>query len=392
LAVALRLAGGSTEDLERAEVSSADMEPKNALGFLQAAPALAQDEKYGLALAFCQQAALVDPGNAKPYSEALNYAELSRDPQAMQWAADNLLNRDWPIENRKMHDLALQKIDALAKLLEQKGRKEEAERLLGSVASQRVRDLVIQLNWQGDADLDLHVLEPSGSQCSPLHRQTIGGGVLIGDSLADRTNETYLAAQAFSGEYEIEIEKIWGHTLGGKAQLKIITHQGTPQEHEQLVTIELTSHRSRPIRIKLDEGRRTETAYVPPPGSQQSSDVDTTGLESSGKIRAKLSAMADPEVMGMNRRVSGGFAMMGQTMLPSQLKSGAANATVPKDDRTLYQTRVRPFVQNAMDVTASAVLSADRRTVRLSMTPVFNTVTGVQNTPAVVNPTIPGGR
>ncbi len=58
----------------------------------------------------------------------------------------------------------------------------------------------------------------------------------------------------------------------------------------------------------------------------------------------------------------------------------------------LYQTRVKPFVQNSLDVTAQAVLSADRRYVRLSMTPVFNTVTGVQNIPVVVNPTIPGVR
>jgi hypothetical protein len=58
----------------------------------------------------------------------------------------------------------------------------------------------------------------------------------------------------------------------------------------------------------------------------------------------------------------------------------------------LYQTRVKPFVQNAMNITAQAAISADRRYVRLSMSPVFNTVTGFQTVPVVVNPTIPGVR
>src|SRR5262249_5363800 len=49
LAQALRLSGGSAEDIERAEVSTADMEPKNGRGYLEAATALAHDEKFGLA-------------------------------------------------------------------------------------------------------------------------------------------------------------------------------------------------------------------------------------------------------------------------------------------------------------------------------------------------------
>ena len=119
---------------------------------------------------------------------------------------------------QEAQDRSLQKIDSLVKLLEQQGRKEEAERLKNSVAGSRRRDLIIKLNWQGDVDLDLHVFEPTGSMCTPLSRQTIGGGVLMGDLLADMTSETYLAAEAFSGDYEVEIERVWGHPLNNKAQ------------------------------------------------------------------------------------------------------------------------------------------------------------------------------
>jgi tetratricopeptide (TPR) repeat protein len=391
LAVALRLSGGSTEDIERAEASPADMEPQNARGYLEAATALAQEEKYGLALAFCRQAALLEPGTPHAYEEALSYAELARDPQAMQWAAANLLSRDWPVENQKLHDRALQKIDALVKILNQQGRTDEAQRLTAALADTGKRDLVIKLNWQGDADLDLHVTEPTGSTCSPLHRQTIGGGVLIGDSLADRTSETYLAAEGFSGEYEIEVEKVWGHPLNNKAQLKIIHHLGTPEEREQLLTIELKSRHSERLKVKLENGRRTEAAYVPPPQAQKKpEDTSNVSPVNPDKVLHQLRVLADPEITGVGRSITGGVFSQGQPVLPSQLQERRVHKEIPDNDRTLYQTRVKPFVQHALDVTASAVLSADRRSLRLSLTPVFNTVTATRNAPVVVNPTIPG--
>ncbi|HEY7152403.1 MAG TPA: hypothetical protein VH575_00445, partial [Gemmataceae bacterium] len=390
LALALRMSGGSAEDIERAEVSTADLEPKDSRGYLQAAKALAGDEKYPLALAFCQQAALLEPGTPHAYSDALDYAELSRDGKAMEWAAGNLLRHDWPVNNKKLQDRATQKIESLGKLLERAGRKDESEHLRNAIADKRQRDLVVKVNWQGDADLDLHVIEPSSSVCSPLNRQTVGGGILIGDSLADMTSETYLAAEAFSGEYEIEIETVYGHPLGGKAQLRIIRHQGTPDETEELRTVELKSKYSERIKVKLDDGRRTETAYVPPRESQRAAEPPPK-VENPDKVLHQLRVLADPDVTGVSHGFHGTVTSTGQPVLPSRMKA-AKKADPTPDDRTLYQTRVKPFVQSAMDVTAQAVLSSDRRYVRLSMTPVFNTMTGVQTLPIVVNPTIPGVR
>ncbi len=147
--------------------------------------------------------------------------------------------------------------------------------------------------------------------------------------------------------------------------------------------------------MKLEDGRRTETAYVAPPSAQKKpqSEAEGAAMESPDKVFHQLRVLADPEVTGVGRSFNGGIISPGQPVLPSELNQGKRKSSaVPDNDRTLYQTRVKPFVQNAMDVTASAVLSADRRSVRLSMTPVFNTVTGVRNAPAVVNPTIPGAR
>src|SRR5690606_14913336 len=117
---------------------------------------------------------------------------------------------------------AVQKLEALARVLEEEGKHAQAEELRRTAEVRQRRDLVVKLLWQGEADLDLHVQEPTETECSPLKRQTVNGGTLLGDSLADMTRESYVAAEAYPGEYQIRVTKIWGSTLGNKAQLRII--------------------------------------------------------------------------------------------------------------------------------------------------------------------------
>ena len=387
LAVALRESGGSTDEIERAEVSNADLSPQDANGFLKASQAMANSKRYDRAVAFCKQASALEPNLARPYAEALLYAELAQDSQGMQWAAGNLLRQDWPYNNKLLQSRAEQKLDSLARALEKKNRIEDKNQMLQAVAVQRQRDLVVELHWQGEADLDLKVTEPSGSACSPLNRQSVGGGILIGDSLADMTAETYLAAQAFAGEYQIDVNRVWGHPLADRAQVKVIQHQGTPQQHEDIFTVDLKT--AKPIKFVLATGRRTETAYVPPPQVVQASDGPTALTpESPDRILNQLRALSDPEVTGFDRGFGGGAAAAGQSPLTNYRSSKVAEPST--DDRVLTQQKVSSFVKNSVEMTAQAVLSADRRTVRVSVTPVFSTL-GNQ-APVINNPAIPGGR
>jgi hypothetical protein len=55
----------------------------------------------------------------------------------------------------------------------------------------------------------------------------------------------------------------------------------------------------------------------------------------------------------------------------------------------LFQNKVDQVLGHGVDVTAQAVLSADRRSIRLSMTPVFEGA-GRSAQPAVTSPLIPG--
>src|SRR5207249_3049703 len=145
---------------------------------------------------------------------------LAKDTDAMEWAAGGLLRQDWPEDNQDLHMKAKSRLRGLAEALEADKRASEAQRLVKSVDALHERDLVIELHWQGEADLDLYVQEPINTTCSCLQRQTPGGGILLGDTMANTTSETYVAAKAFSGEYKIKIRRIWGRPLGGKATLK----------------------------------------------------------------------------------------------------------------------------------------------------------------------------
>jgi hypothetical protein len=53
-----------------------------------------------------------------------------------------------------------------------------------------------------------------------------------------------------------------------------------------------------------------------------------------------------------------------------------------------YQSKLSSFIANSLEVTTQATMSADRRSVRVSMTPVFNTVTDAK--PVVSYTGIPG--
>src|SRR5262249_43933414 len=153
--------------------------------------------------------------------------------------------------------------DALKRTLEKQDRKQDLEQLVAILGKQAVRDVRIKANWQGNADLDLKVEEPTGSICSCLNRLTVGGGTLLGDSIADANPEEYAAAEAYNGEYKIPVDRRWGQPLGNKVQIVITLHDGSDDKVTRIETVKP----GETITVKLDGGRRTSAATVPPPGA-----------------------------------------------------------------------------------------------------------------------------
>ncbi len=384
LAVALEASGGSQEEIRRARLSALALDPQDSQGFISAARTMAEHKQYDRALAFCRQAALLEPNLAQPYAQAVAYAQLGKDSQAMEWAVGKLLGQDWPADNQVLHVLAQNKGQDLAQILHNEKRGSEADRLKAALQKLGQRDLIINLTWQdGDdaADLDLVVTEPCGSVCSVEQRQTPGGGIMTGNTLTETNRASYMAAQAFSGEYDITVRRNWGQTLGKRARLEIIQHLGTPQESRKLLTVSVDGTSS--TTVKLADGRRMALATIPPPAAQRQRDDKEEAKSMNIWERLRQSARPD---YSQAKGVRGGAWTPG-ALLPAEAK---AQPNRKQPERVAYQTGIAPQLGGAANLNAQAVVSADRRYVRLSVTPVFQTVTG--SGPLVNLPLIPGSR
>jgi len=378
LTVALRESGASPEEIEKAEVAVADLEPLDSKGFVRAAKGMAASKNYDRAMAFARQASILDPVNAEPLVDTLAYAELANKPELLSWAASRILAKDWADNNEQVHDRAKAQLAGMARRLEPRD-PEAAKRLKETLGTAARRDLVVHLAWQGEADLDLRVKEPTGSFCSTLQKQTIGGGVHVGNDILAKGNESYVASEGFAGEYEIRIDTVWGKTLGEKAQLRIIRNQGTPEQFEEVMQIDLRN--AKPVKVKLDGGRRSEFAFVAPP-EQVKKTINKTELAS--KIQDRLRNIADPAITGsgaIRTSVGGPGAEMARPEAPRADKGAA-------DSQVMYQTRVNSFMKNAMDVTAQVVASPNGRGMQVR----YNTVDNGKplGAPVVNSSVIPG--
>jgi hypothetical protein len=351
---------------------------------------MADLKHYDRALAFCKQAALLEPNTPFSYDKAMTYAEATDDLKAMEWATSNLLKQDWPVRNTDIQNKAEQMLDGMAKRLDQKNRGDDGKKLRDAVQLQRRRDLVVKLSWEGQADLDLKVKEPTGSTCWALNRTTVGGGTLVGDTLADMNNETYMAAEAFSGDYQITIDRVWGKPLYNKARLTVIRHQGSKDEKiDPPLTVDLS--KNAPITIKLDNGRRTEAAFVPPPSAQQTPDAPLVPQSQHDQILSQLRDLADPESYSESKGFRSGFGSPGSALVEKAkpLPGFGSPALGTSDKDNLYQTKVSSFVSNSLEVTAQAVMSADRRSMHLSISPVFAPLTANTADSKITTPVIP---
>jgi len=372
LVVALKQSGqGTSEEIERAQLSLLDLQPQSARGYLQASRAVAEDKHYDQALVFCQQAAQLEPNQPQVYTQALTYAKKLNDSQAMEWAAGNLIRRDWPINNDNLQRNAQEELKSLAEVLKAAKRQAEADRMAGVADRYKIRDLVIELSCQGEAGLAMQVKEPIGTIASFEQRQTPGGGTLIGDSLSDPTS-AYVAAEAFPGEYEVSIRRLWGQPLGSKVKVKVIQHKGTPEQTERIETVVLD--RDAKVKVILDQGRRTSLAPVSPVAPPQKVEAVASRRTGTDQVFNKLRALADPELMMSDSPVRGGLASMG---IAADDRFGPQSPGAAAGGPVAGQQGIGALGNNGIDLTAQASLEGNRdgtRYVRLSVAPVFQTV------------------
>ena len=105
-------------------------------------------------------------------------------------------------------------------------------------------DLVITMLWNTDqTDVDLHVIEPSGEECSYENTSTRSGGKITSDITTGFGPEMYFNAEAPTGKYDIQVKYFNNGQskteLRNKVHLLIYRGYGTDRERLDRRTVEL---------------------------------------------------------------------------------------------------------------------------------------------------------
>jgi tetratricopeptide (TPR) repeat protein len=357
LGIALQESKATPAEIERVALSGTDLEPTNPKAYLRAAKTVSDLGRQTTAINLCRRAAEIEPNAPLAYANALAYAEKSGDIQAdvVSWATENLLRRDWTNDVIDPTKETKGRVERIATKLTSAGRKDEADRLVKAMSETKPRDLLVELLWQGPADLDLSVSEPNGSVCSAVQKRTSGGGVLRADILEQNDNdrsEAYTASQAFSGTYIVSIKAALGQAYGNKAKVKVTKFPGTPKQEIELFDVNLAE--SKAITFKFDGGSRTELASLPV------ADEDDS-------VERRLRTTAAPKSFAPTG-MAGATGLANNELMNTPLNGSKSNAplVVPT-----METKLDSASPSIPGVRLTAKLSADRTKVEYAANPVF---------------------
>jgi hypothetical protein len=352
LALSMQIAGRPADEVERVLYSGVDFTGADFPSMMYSAAYLVRFERAAPALHLYREAARLEPTRPEPYALGLKLARQLKDADGIQWATTGILRSEWTGEHarlpREAEDAALNAIDELRR----QGRDEAAIAFEHAMADARRRDLIVSLTWSGHGDLDLLVGEPPGTVCSFENPYSRGGGALVHDGYGpDQQNcyEKYVCAMAIPGNYRLTVRHALGNIVGKRAQLTVTRYLGTPEESTQTFAVPLVG-RETVVRLALANGRRGELADVP--------DA-VTRLRARPRSRTLLQMLGAPDQVSERLRrdfdASRNVAAMGAPGF----------------------TPIVSVIPEGSSLQALAVVSADRRYIRITPSPVFSNITDV---------------
>lgn len=368
LPMSMKLAGRPQHEIERALTSRIDFTTTDVSSLLVSAARMRRLDGKELALELYQQAALIDPTRPEPYALAMTLAREQQNVEATEWACVGILTHVWTKDFQRRHDAAR---DAAADTVQELFKAEKMDRLStfkAAIAQAERRDLQIKVEWSGDGDLDLKVREPLGTACSVVQPKTASGGLHIHDGFGPRREncyEEYISVEAAPGTYELQIEYVDGRIVGKRCVVTIVSHVGSTSKRvdRRVVTLDGPAVN---VSFKLDKGRRKKLGPTPQKQPAAQGSARLTRQEIIARVGRGQPAGAGP--------AAGQQGRAGQRAAPEagfRLPAGAFTAGVGF-------TPVIGFINEGVSLTANAVVSADRRFVRISVAPFFNTLREIQ--------------
>ena len=336
------------------------------------------------ALVVLRDASIQQPLRPEPFQVALPIALKLNNVDALQWTCAGVLGQAWPDELKSLNEQASVAAQATYTSLSRSGKVAEAQAFEKHLQATVRRDIIVRVSWTGEADIDISVQEPTGTICSVENPRTISGGVLLADvssleeASSDGYSETYVCAKGFAGEYDIFVQKVWGDVNGGNVMVDILTDYGTPDQRHirQMIPV---SEKNALVKVGVKQGHREdEIAEI---------QMYKTQADKVAFGRSVLAQQFSDGNQNQNdlQYLQQYYQLYGQSLLGSGSGSGSGNgsgngggvlplnpfrgAVGVRPDITLIQTG--PFLQTL------AVISGDRRYVRVTAAPRFRSITAV---------------
>jgi hypothetical protein len=237
--------------------------------------------------------------------------------------------------------------------------------------------------------------------------------VLLGQSLArsskemngkGESSEVYVCPQGFSGNYRLLVRRVFGKVTDNRVTVEVRTHSWTKQQQIIRQSVKLIKAEAA-VAYQLADGRRRE-----PLKQQQVANAALGQLATRQVLGQQIAAAVDPRTMMALNRARGAAAQMagkvggnpagaaaglagsangaaGGSGNAAGGNSGGANGNPLADTEVAFPL---PLFQGAVgyqpviitlpegtNLSATAVVSADRRYVRVSCMPLFSGVAQV---------------
>ena len=362
LAVAMEAAGQPREEVERALLSTAEFAASPS-DLLALANYLARFGSPGRAIRLCKQVTNLDPANREAYALAMTLAARSDDVATLRWACPGVLSHEWPADQREIFTRAARLSKTTIDTLEKTGHADDAADFRTRVDRALVRDIDVELSWNGDADIDMIVEEPPGTVCSLSSPRSTSGGTLLADSdaTADPANTThrerYVATEAFPGTYRILVRRAWGKVAADTVTATVVLYRGTENEQRLKRQVAIRADDAM-VSIEVPAGRRQQLLL----DAQVAQDVVTQQQLGRAILAQQLAGMADSSAAASLSQSRGTPRSTGAPGMPF-FRSGAVG----------YQPVISTLPEGT-NMFAQAVVSADRRYVRITTTPLFSGV------------------
>ena len=358
LALSMQATGSPAADVERALMSAVDF-GENVDDLMYVAQYMARSGLDQRAIKVFRTAGTLDPTRPEPFVHALQLSQRLNDLEGTQWASLGILRQAWPREKSETEKSAFLAARAVyARLVDEK-RTQEAADFKTQLDKALIRDIKVVVSWTGAADIDVYVEEPSGTICSLRNRRTTSGGMLLGEIRSPdapvapgASSETYVCPQAFSGTYKILLRRVWGKVTAGKVTVDVYTHFGTKQVrrfHNQIPLGEQDTIAT----VDLADGRRQESL-----GEQQVANAAVAQVALNQAI--------------LNQQLNAATSTAGNASLLTS--RGGLFGAVPLIQQAVGYQPVIITLPAGANFTATGVISADRRYVRITALPLFSQI------------------